>query len=65
MREDVRHRRPTEVDYLNGHVVGRGEEFGIPTPLNARLVTLVRQVESGAERQRPELLLDLPLLEQP
>jgi len=37
--------RPTEVDYLNGEVVRLGREVGIATPLNARVVEMVHQVE--------------------
>jgi ketopantoate reductase len=46
----VRKRR-TEVDFHVGPVVERGAALGVPTPLNARLVDLVHQVESG---QRPQ-----------
>lgn len=37
--------RPTEVEYLNGEIVRRGAELGIPVPFNARLVEAVEQVE--------------------
>ncbi|MGH2343705.1 MAG: ketopantoate reductase family protein, partial [Chloroflexota bacterium] len=37
--------RPTEIDYLNGEIVRLGARMGIPTPYNAHLVSLVRQVE--------------------
>jgi 2-dehydropantoate 2-reductase len=56
MLEDIRHGRCTEVDFLNGHVVRRGEELGVPTPLNSELVRLVHAVESAVEPQRPDLL---------
>lgn len=56
MLQDVRHGRPTEVDYLNGHVVRRGRELGVAAPLNARLVELVHAVERGADRQGVQLL---------
>jgi 2-dehydropantoate 2-reductase len=36
---------PTEIDYLNGEIVRIGDQFGIPTPLNAKIVGLVHQVE--------------------
>ncbi|MDX6505580.1 MAG: 2-dehydropantoate 2-reductase, partial [Gaiellaceae bacterium] len=34
MLQDVEARRQTEIDYLNGGVVGFGREYGVPTPLN-------------------------------
>ena len=36
---------PTEIDYLNGEVVELGKKPGVPTPLNAKIVELVHQVE--------------------
>jgi 2-dehydropantoate 2-reductase len=36
---------PTEIEYLNGEIVRLGNQFGIPTPLNAKIVELVHQVE--------------------
>jgi 2-dehydropantoate 2-reductase len=45
MLQDVEARRPTEVDWLNGGIVGAGEEHGVPTPLNAAIWALVKGVE--------------------
>ena len=45
MLQDVEARRPTEVDYLNGGIVRFGEEHGVPTPLNAAILALVKGVE--------------------
>ena len=41
-------KRPTEVDAQLGIVVTLGGEAGIPTPLTARLVTLIHDIERGA-----------------
>ena len=41
----ARHKR-SEIDYLNGYVVGRGKDLGIPTPVNRVLHTLVKLLES-------------------
>ena len=35
----------TEVDYINGAVVARGAELGIPTPVNTTLVACIKGVE--------------------
>lgn len=47
MLQDILKGRRTEVDYIPGHVVRRGAEHGVSTPVNQRLVELVREVESG------------------
>jgi len=47
MLQDVLKGRRTEVDYIPGHVSRRGAETGVHTPLNDRLVELVRDVEAG------------------
>jgi len=36
---------PTEVDYIHGAVVRRGQRYGVPTPVNSTLVALVKGVE--------------------
>ena len=35
MGQDVTKGRPTEIDYMNGHVVAKGRERGVPTPVSA------------------------------
>ena len=45
--QDVLKGRRTEVDYLNGYVVIKGREAGIPTPLNEAIIDLIHQVEKG------------------
>ena len=50
-------RRPTEVDYMVGWVIGQARERGIATPLNAHLVRQVKEIEAGA-RQRGLANLD-------
>jgi len=50
MRQDRLAGRTTEIDYINGYVVARGVKYGVPCPLNARIVQLVkdmRQVPVG------------------
>ena len=41
MREDIRKGRGTEVEYINGYVVKRGEEMGVKCVLNYMLMQLV------------------------
>ena len=39
--------RKSEVDFLNGLVVQKGRQAGVPTPLNEAMVSLTRQIEEG------------------
>jgi len=47
MAQDVLKGRRTEIDDMNGVVVARGKEIGIPTPANANIQVLVHQVMRG------------------
>jgi len=47
MWEDLARGRTTEIDFLNGHVVRKGAEHGIPTPINLTLLVAVRLAEQG------------------
>ncbi len=38
---------PTEIDFINGAVVRRGEQCGVPTPVNRTLVACVKGIERG------------------
>ncbi|KAK5084502.1 2-dehydropantoate 2-reductase (Ketopantoate reductase) (KPA reductase) (KPR) [Lithohypha guttulata] len=42
MREDLRHAKYTEIDYINGYIVKRGEELGIKCVLNYMVMQLVK-----------------------
>jgi len=44
-------KRPTEVDAQLGIVVTLGRESGVPTPLTARLVELIHDIENGIRPQ--------------
>ena len=56
MLQDVLKGRRTEVDYIPGHIARRGVEAGVATPINARLVELVREVEAGRLAGGPDNL---------
>ena len=36
---------PTEIDYINGAVVRGGQRWGVPTPVNATLVSCIKGIE--------------------
>ncbi|MES2398808.1 MAG: 2-dehydropantoate 2-reductase [Pseudomonadota bacterium] len=44
--QDLARGKPSEIDYLNGLVVRRGEALGVPTPANLVLWVLVKLLES-------------------
>jgi 2-dehydropantoate 2-reductase len=50
--QDLARGRPTEIEHLNGHVVRRGAARGVPTPVNATLLALVRLAEHAAALRR-------------
>lgn len=43
--QDLARGKPTEIDFLNGYVVRRGQALGIPTPANRVLWALVKLIE--------------------
>ncbi len=47
MLQDIIKGRRTEIDELNGYVVEKGKEVGVPTPVNKAAVSLLKEVESG------------------
>ncbi|MGH8764558.1 MAG: ketopantoate reductase C-terminal domain-containing protein [Burkholderiales bacterium] len=53
MVADVDQGRLTEVAQLNGEIVALGSKRGMPTPLNSRIVELVREMEG----RKPERYL--------
>ena len=42
MYDDWKAGRPTEIDELNGYIVKRGKELGVPTPMNEMLTALIK-----------------------
>jgi 2-dehydropantoate 2-reductase len=54
--QDVMKGRMTEVDYLNGYLVRKGREVGVPTPVNAAIVGIAKRVEAGELKPSPENL---------
>jgi 2-dehydropantoate 2-reductase len=48
--QDLDRGKRTEIDALNGFVVRRGAELGVPTPVNQSLLALVKLCEAQFER---------------
>jgi 2-dehydropantoate 2-reductase len=57
MSEDLQHGRRTEIDYLQGAIIGIADRHGLKVPLSRRILTLVKNAEAarqGAPRLTPE-----------
>ena len=61
MGQDMVKGRRTEIEFLNGLIVRKGDEVGIPTRANAALVDIVKRVERGELQADPKHILDLRL----
>jgi 2-dehydropantoate 2-reductase len=59
--QDMVKGRRTEIPFLNGFVVRKGEEIGLPTPTNAILTDVVLRVEKGELKPDPKHITDLRL----
>jgi len=51
--QDVIKGRRTEVDELNGHIMRKGEELGVRTPMNRAIVEVMKKVEMGEIKPDP------------
>jgi len=47
--QDVARGKPSEIDFLNGYVVRKGAELGVPTPTNRALQVMVKLAERRNE----------------
>jgi 2-dehydropantoate 2-reductase len=54
MAQDVAKGRPTEIDYMNGHVIAQGRERGVPTPVSAAVIDVMHEVERGDRKPVPQ-----------
>jgi 2-dehydropantoate 2-reductase len=59
MLQDVMKGRRTEIEYLNGWVVGQGHKVGVPTPLNEAIVRVVKSFPPGKLTPDPKNLAPL------
>lgn len=59
MLQSLERGRRTEIDFMNGYVVERGQEKGVPTPVNAALTAMVREIEAGVRPISPDNLESL------
>jgi 2-dehydropantoate 2-reductase len=61
MGQDMVKGRRTEIEFLNGFVVRKGAEVGLPARANAALTGIVKRVERGELEPDPRHIIDLRL----
>jgi 2-dehydropantoate 2-reductase len=61
MGQDMVKGRRTEIEFLNGFIVDRAQEIGLPTPANAALTDIVKRVERGELSPDPAHVTSLRL----
>ncbi len=47
MYQDLKHGRKTEIDYINGYLQQRAEQYGLTLPINSELVAQIKALESN------------------
>lgn len=62
MWQDIEKGRKTEVDFVNGYVVKKGKEIGIPTPINDLVTRIIKQIEDGERKPDPDNLKEFDKL---
>jgi 2-dehydropantoate 2-reductase len=58
MYDDWKAGRPTEIDELNGYIVKRGQEFGVPTPMNEMLTALIKGMVPQESSDEPLVIVE-------
>jgi 2-dehydropantoate 2-reductase len=58
MYDDWKAGRPTEIDELNGYIVKRGQEFGVPTPMNEMLTALMKGIMPQESSDEPVVMVE-------
>ena len=48
--QDIARGKPTEIDSLNGYIMRRGKELGVPTPVNMTLFALTKLIEENGPK---------------
>jgi 2-dehydropantoate 2-reductase len=58
MYDDWKAGRQTEIDELNGYIVKRGQEFGVPTPMNEMLTALIKGMTARETSDEPIVVVE-------
>jgi 2-dehydropantoate 2-reductase len=54
MLQDLRNGKPCEIDAINGVVCDFGRKHSVPTPINDRIVSVVKAIQNGEKQAKPE-----------
>jgi 2-dehydropantoate 2-reductase len=49
--QDIARGKATEIDSLNGYIVRRGRDLGVPTPVNMTLFALIKLIEESSAKR--------------
>lgn len=55
----LRRGKPTEIDYFNGFIAKKGAELGVATPLNTKIVGMIKEIERKKRQSTPDNFLEL------
>jgi len=61
MGQDMVKGRRTEIEFLNGFIVDKSKEVGVPAPANAALTDIVKRVEKGELKPDKQHIVELRL----
>lgn len=53
MLQDLKKGKPCEIDSINGIVCEWGKKVGVPTPINDKIVEIVKKIQSGELKAEP------------
>lgn len=42
--------KPTEIDYFNGYIEKKAREHGVKTPVNSKIVEIIKDIETGKKK---------------
>jgi 2-dehydropantoate 2-reductase len=59
IHHDLERGNKTEIDFLNGKILGVAKELGLHTPVNERIVDMVKEIEQGKRALSPENLREI------
>ncbi len=50
MLQSLERGNKTEIDFLNGYIVRKGLEFSVPTPVNTKVMEMIKEIEIGKRK---------------
>jgi len=56
MAQDVKKKRHSEIDFMNGLICQKGREVGVPTPFNDAIVEVMHLIDDGSVEPDPSLV---------